>query len=54
MVLECVCKSAFQDQRYGPGRRYHNQKKTTQSMPPIYRCTVCGTERSKTKVAKVK
>lgn len=34
-VLPCHCKSAYQDDTYGIGRRVHNATKGA------YRCTVC-------------
>ena len=37
MILKCSCKHAYQDKRYGPGKRVHNKCRTGK-----YRCTVCG------------
>jgi len=51
MVLSCFrCESntgpgaEFQNQKYGHGKRVHNETEKTQ--PRIYRCTICETERS--------
>jgi len=38
-VLECVCASEFQDQRYGKNNRLCNPMKDGK-----YRCTVCRRE----------
>lgn len=37
MIKKCVCKSEYQDRRYGFGNRVANQGKDGG-----YRCTVCG------------
>jgi hypothetical protein len=39
-VLPCNCTSAYQDQKYGQGRRVHNA--ATGSKNGDWRCTVCG------------
>lgn len=42
-ILLCSCESQYQDARYGPRRRVHNQ--TQQDAAPSdreWRCTVCG------------
>jgi len=39
-VLACVCKSEFQDKKYGENKRVMNKK--TQG----YRCTVCGKDKT--------
>lgn len=42
----CVCKSEYQDRRYGPSKRLHNR--TKQAKKPSergWRCSVCGHER---------
>jgi len=45
-IMKCpsLCKSVYQDQRYGEGYRIHNE--TKQSKPKKedrgWRCTVCG------------
>jgi len=44
MVLRCSCKHEYQDKKYGKGMRYHNE---TRKIQQPYRCTVCGTGRSK-------
>lgn len=38
-VLTCVCKSEYQDKKYGEGRRLMNRKNQG------YRCTVCGKDK---------
>ena len=41
--IKCSCYNAFQDERYGPGRRLANRMKE----PGKSRCTVCGKEHAK-------
>ena len=36
-IINCTCQHAFQDQRYGPGRRVANVTKDGSG-----RCTVCS------------
>ena len=45
-VLSCRCKHAFQDARYGVGRRYHNAMKKMLGIKQVFRCTVCECERT--------
>ena len=46
-VLSCQwCKHAFQDARYGAGRRYHNAMKKMLGIKQVFRCTVCECERT--------
>lgn len=53
LKLPCTCRSEFQDQQHGKdGLRLHNQ--TRKSEGTVYRCTVCGTERTRPGKAKVK
>jgi len=40
-ILRCGCKSEYQDQTYGRGKRLHND---CDSRTEEYRCTVCGTQ----------
>ena len=40
-VMRCDCSHAFQDSRYGAGKRVHNR---TSGTTPSWRCTSCGTE----------
>lgn len=40
IVIRCTCASAFQDARYGPGKRVHNEKANGAA-----RCTVCAAEK---------
>ena len=37
MILDCTCRHPYQDRRYGPGKRVHNEMKVGG-----YRCTVCS------------
>ena len=43
MLINCTCKSDYQDERYGPGKRVANPKGPAKQ-PGIkgYTCTVCG------------
>lgn len=45
-ILTCSCKSSYQDEVYGGGKRVHNTKKSADKTPTEARCTVCGTVRS--------
>ena len=45
-VIQCKCKNAFQDERYGLRMRIHNMRKLDGSMSAKWRCTVCGDEKS--------
>lgn len=38
-ILPCVCFGPFQDDRYGTGKRVHNQTMKG------WRCTSCGREK---------
>lgn len=40
-VAKCNCKHAWQDRRYGKGKRVHNKMGTG-----TFRCTVCGNTRT--------
>jgi aspartate carbamoyltransferase regulatory subunit len=45
MILRCdnpKCVNAYQDTKYGKGKRVHNQ---SGKEPNVYRCTVCGEKR---------
>lgn len=39
-IFPCTCKSEYQDKRYGPGLRVHNEAKSSKAAG--WRCTVCG------------
>lgn len=39
-IKKCTCKSAYQDEKYGQGKRAHNLKADGEKG----RCTVCGKE----------
>ena len=41
-IINCSCKSVWQDKRYGHGRRLGNKA----TKDGGYRCTVCSTIRS--------
>jgi len=41
-VMSCSCEHAWQDRRYGKGKRVHNATKKLVGMTQQYRCTVCG------------
>lgn len=40
-VLLCTCEHAYQDEKYGNGKRIHN-KAPKVDLQTGYRCTVCG------------
>lgn len=40
-ILPCRCEHAFQDERYGPGKRVHNPVEGEK-----WRCTVCKSMRA--------
>lgn len=46
-IIRCNCKSAFQDEKYGPSMRVHNCAKPLDATKNSYNCTVCGREKSK-------
>lgn len=52
-ILYCSCIHAYQDKRYGAGRRVHNIGGGRGGNNAKYRCTVCGKENDPT-VAKKK
>lgn len=41
-ITTCGCVSAYQDEKYGVGKRVHNASPTTKING---RCTVCGREK---------
>lgn len=44
-IRACACAHAFQDARYGPGRRLHNFARNggrSAVKGPGWKCTVCG------------
>ena len=48
MIKKCIatennCKSEYQDEKYGKGKRVHNERGDKKKSP---RCTVCGRENS--------
>jgi hypothetical protein len=41
--MPCSCSNEYQDQKYGKGRRLHNQSfHSKTNKPKGWRCTVCG------------
>ena len=40
-IRQCSCKHDYQDNKYGPGNRVHNEGMK------VDRCTVCGNDKSK-------
>ena len=40
MIKRCTCKHAYQDEKYGQGKRVFN----TLQKVGMYRCTVCKNE----------
>jgi hypothetical protein len=42
-VIECTCKSEFQDKTYGVSKRLHNYALKANGGKGGYRCTVCKT-----------
>lgn len=41
-ILKCDCKSSYQDEKYGSGKRVHNVKKGGKSC----RCTICKKDKN--------
>jgi hypothetical protein len=41
-IRKCTCAHEFQDKRYGPGMRLHNECKKGDEKGRGYRCTVCA------------
>lgn len=53
MIHNCKCHHAFQDAKYGPGRRVFNVCASNTAGTVNLRCTVCNAETSvTTKAAK--
>jgi len=51
MILRCYrfdCKSKYQDERYGVGKRVHNKMKNLVENRDGARCTVCRNTRVRT------
>ncbi len=42
MIVNCTCRHAYQDQKYGKGRRVHTVGKDDKKA----RCTVCEDEKT--------
>lgn len=45
MKLKCTCKHPYQEKMYGD-KRVHNKTAKEERGSPVYRCTVCKTERT--------
>ncbi len=47
-AMPCSCRSSFQDEFYGAGRRLHNRKDAGKATVknPEWTCTVCGTKKA--------
>lgn len=45
-ILPCTCESKFQDELYGPKRRVHARTKQSDGNCKIYRCCICGKEKT--------
>lgn len=41
-IISCSCVHAYQDERYGEGKRVHNSGAKTTGAKVTYTCTVCG------------
>ncbi len=46
MIATCNCEHEYQDESYGPGRRVHNKTTKRVGEASVYRCTVCGAEKT--------
>lgn len=44
IVASCVCRSTYQDERYGYGKRLFNKNMKEKGKHEA-RCTVCGTKK---------
>lgn len=44
-ILKCNCTHAWQDNRYGYGRRVHNEGKAVGNMR-VFHCVVCNREKT--------
>lgn len=44
IIMQCSCKSEFQDKTYGKGQRVHNVGQKSKANPPMV-CTVCGSKK---------
>jgi exosome complex RNA-binding protein Csl4 len=47
MILRCTCINKFQDKKYGKKLRIFNRLGDAKSLDPMYKCTVCGNERTR-------
>lgn len=41
-IINCNCKSEYQDEKYGKNKRLANLKGDTKNTNDMARCTVCG------------
>jgi hypothetical protein len=49
-IIACDCQHAYQDAKYGRGKRVHNPTRKDDK----FRCTVCGSEATLLKEKKAK
>lgn len=47
MIMFCTCNHSYQDKQYGAQMRSFNKTKKKVADKYQYRCTVCGTEKTK-------
>ena len=52
MILPCKCAHEFQDARHGSHKRVHNPIKICPDVDQEYRCTVCGSVKTKDQAKK--
>ena len=50
MILKCKCKHSEQDKLHGNNMRVHNKTLSGKSREDVYRCSVCGNERTAEKL----
>lgn len=46
LLKPCTCESNYQDKHYGKMLRLHNEAKSKTPGQPMWRCTVCGKEKT--------
>lgn len=47
MIKQCTCKHEFQDKRFGKNMRVHNGMGKGGTGTEGWKCTVCGTKKTK-------
>lgn len=45
-VMTCTCENGYQDKKYGTQKRVHNETEKKSGTKPIYRCSVCSSEKT--------